>query len=177
MILTVAGPGAGPVLASMPDVLTEHPGAVLVVRGLGPDADALAEQADRLGIRDAVRFAGAVEGQDLCTLYSAANVFALAPQSRPSTSDTDGSMILEAGACGVPLVGSRVGDIPDSVQDGVTGLLVAPGKPDAVASALLFFLNDRGAAEEFGLAARHYVLDRADWDRVTAGLLRSLDPA
>ena len=177
MVLTVAGPGATSVVASMPDVLTEHPGAVLVVRGEGHDAEELVQQADRLGIRDAVRFAGRVEGSELCMLYSAANVFALAPPARKAAVDTDGTTMLEAAACGVPLVGSRVGDIPDSVEDGVTGLLVQPGKPEAVAAAIVFFLNDRGAAEEFGLAARHHVLARANWDRVTDRLLGSMETA
>lgn len=177
VVLAPGGPGSDTVLAAMPDVLTEHPGAVLVIRGDGSEVDELAGQAEKLGIRDALRFADRVEGKDLCTLYSAADVFVLVPGDDDPATEIDSSVILEAGACGVPLVGTRIGDIPDAVQDGVTGLLVPPGNPDAVAAAVLFFLNDRGAAEEFGLAARNHVLSQANWDRLADRLLKAMSPS
>jgi glycosyltransferase involved in cell wall biosynthesis len=171
------GTGTRTVLLAMADVLTEHPRTVLVVAGSGSEEPALRGQASELGIQDAVRFIGTPRPEDLPLLHAAADVFVLAPEPDAAVTLAGGSMILEAGSCGVPTVGSRVGDIPDALQDGVTGLLVPPGKPEAVAAAVLFFLNDRGAAAEFGQGGRHHVVERANWDRIAERILRTMAPS
>ena len=172
MILSTAGSTAETALAALPEILSEHPGAVLVIHGSG--ASGQASRADRAGVRDAVRFVDAVPDGDLCALYSAADVFVHAPGRDAPDAEQDGSLVLRAGACGVPMIGSRTGDIPDAVRDGVTGLLVPPGSAESLSAAVLFFLNDRGAAEDFGIAARNHVLERANWDTVTRKLAASM---
>ena len=75
----------------------------------------------------------------------------------PSRSEGLGRVVVEAFCRGRGVVGSRVGGIPDIVEDGVTGALVAPGDAQALADALVRVLSDRGYAERLGVAAHGVV--------------------
>ena len=72
----------------------------------------------------------------------------------PSRSEGMGRVLVESFCRGRGVVGTRAGSIPDLVEDGVAGLLVAPDDPDALAAALVRVLGDRGLAERLGQAAR-----------------------
>ena len=71
----------------------------------------------------------------------------------PSRSEGLGRVVVEAFCRGRGVVGSRVGGIPDIVEDGVSGVLVEPGDPRALADALVRVLSDRPLAERLGEAA------------------------
>lgn len=105
------------------------PAARLLLAGDGPRAEALRAQVDGLGLGEAVRFLGVRD--DIGALLGAADVFAL-------TSDSEGmsNAILEAQACGLPTVATRVGGNVQLVQDGETGRLVPPRDPAALADAI-----------------------------------------
>jgi glycosyltransferase involved in cell wall biosynthesis len=72
----------------------------------------------------------------------------------PSRSEGMGRVLVESFCRGRGVIGTRAGSIPDLVEDGVAGLLVAPGDPDALAAALVRVLGDRSLAERLGQAAR-----------------------
>ena len=76
----------------------------------------------------------------------------------PSRSEGLGRVVVEAFCRGRGVVASRVGGIPDIVDDGRTGLLVPPGDADALADALVRALSDRTLAERFGAAAHDAVM-------------------
>jgi glycosyltransferase involved in cell wall biosynthesis len=98
--------------------------------GHGPLGPSLEEQVERLGLRDTVRFMGPRPHGQLPNWYRAATVFTL-----PSRSEGVPNVLLEAIACGVPFVASRVGGIPEIAHLG-TGRLVPPGDATALAQAL-----------------------------------------
>jgi len=75
----------------------------------------------------------------------------------PSRSEGLGRVVVESFCRGRGVVGSRVGGIPDLVEDGVTGVLVPPGDAEALADALVHVLSDRAYAERLGSAARESV--------------------
>jgi glycosyltransferase involved in cell wall biosynthesis len=72
----------------------------------------------------------------------------------PSRSEGMGRVLVEAFCRGRGVIGTRAGSIPDLVTDGVSGLLVAPDDPAALADAIVRALTDRGLAERLGSAAR-----------------------
>lgn len=179
-LLLASGPleaaqGIDRILRALPDILTVHPGAVLVVAGEGPAVAALDELARHLGVSDAVRFLGPVPDAEWAATLSAANVYLRTPPGHGATPSGFGLACLEAGACRVPVVASRTGGLPDAVQDGVTGLLVPPDDPEAIASAVLYLLNEPGVAEELGAAGRLHATASAGWDHVVARMRPLLD--
>jgi N-acetyl-alpha-D-glucosaminyl L-malate synthase BshA len=102
--------------------------AVLVLVGDGPERPATEAEAEQLGVAEHVQFLGKVDA--VADLLRAADLFVL-----PSSSESFGLSALEAMACGVPVVASRVGGIPEVVVDGDTGILVPVGDVEAMAEA------------------------------------------
>ncbi|MBI3982087.1 MAG: N-acetyl-alpha-D-glucosaminyl L-malate synthase BshA [Gemmatimonadetes bacterium] len=102
--------------------------AVLVLIGDGPDRAEAEVETERLGIRDEVFFLGKLD--TVADLLQAADLFLL-----PSTSESFGLAALEAMACGVPVLASRVGGLPEVVVDGECGWLIPAGPRDTEAMA------------------------------------------
>lgn len=115
-------------------------------------AAALQEQAQSLGIVERVHFHGAVSQSELAECFASARVMVL-----PSLSEGLGRVIIEAMLLGTPVIGSRVGGIPDLIVDGETGLLVDAGDESALAAALqrIFAINPQA----MGARARAFALD------------------
>lgn len=115
----------------------QHPGARLTVAGSGPELVALQQLAAELGVSDAVHFAGRIDNANIAALYASADIML-----NPSTADNMPISILESLACGVPVVSTNAGGIPDLVTHEVTALLVSVGDADAMANAARRLLDD-----------------------------------
>jgi glycosyltransferase involved in cell wall biosynthesis len=123
-------------VAAMPRILKKYPKAKFVFVGKGKLRAKVQEQARRLGVEAAIRFAGLRE--DVPVVLNSFDVFAL-----PSLWEGFGTAIIEAMACGVPVVASRVGGVPELIDEGTNGLLVPPGHPGPLADAIMRLLDDR----------------------------------
>lgn len=132
--------GVSVLLTAMKEVLVRVPGARLVIAGDGPERAALEQQARDLGIADAVDFLGM--RTDLPRVLATLDVFVL-----PSLYEGFGLVLLEAMAVGTPVIATRVGGVPEVVEDGVTGLLVPPADPGKLAKAILRLERDAELAE------------------------------
>jgi D-inositol-3-phosphate glycosyltransferase len=152
------------------------PDAELVVAG-GPDVGALNKDpevvrlmhwAACLGVADRVRFIGRVPHAELPTYLRSADAVVCLPWYEPF-----GIVPLEAMACGVPIVGTAVGGLLDTVIDGVTGVLLPPRKPRAAADAIAALLADEDRRKRFGEAGVQRVATHYDWDRVARATERS----
>ncbi|NTU85552.1 MAG: glycosyltransferase family 4 protein [Chloroflexales bacterium] len=132
----------------MPDVVYLVPGeGGLAWRGDGGLRGDLERQAAALGVAAHVRFLGYYP--DLRTILHAADILV-----SPSLLEGMQVSLLEAMAAGLPVVATAVGGTPDAVLDGVTGCLIPPADPAALASATLALLADRERMARFGAAAR-----------------------
>ncbi|MBA3747784.1 MAG: glycosyltransferase, partial [Solirubrobacterales bacterium] len=79
--------------------------------------------------------------------------------------------VLESMAAGVPVVGSRVGQLPDLIRDGETGMLCEVGDPHAIALALAELASDANRRLQMGARARAWVLAHHSWDGVASRIL------
>jgi glycosyltransferase involved in cell wall biosynthesis len=123
--------------------------------GTGPLRDTLKAQAQRLGLTDRVRLAGAQAHDTVCLAYQRASVFVL-PCVVASNGDRDGipNVLLEAMASGVPVVSTPVSGIPELIESGVNGLLVSPRDARSLADAIERLLASRELSEGLARAAR-----------------------
>lgn len=111
-----------------------------------------------LGIGDKVEFVGRVPHKNLPSRYRASSLLV-----NPSLSESFGISIVEAMACGIPVVGTKVGGMLETVLDGDTGLLVEPERPDLLAEAMLAVLTDPNKAGQMGAQGRVRAVSQFSW--------------
>ena len=144
-------------------VSTVVPQVAFLVVGDGPLRPELERRAAVLGLAGTVTFTG--YRSDATRLVGGLDVLAV-----PSRAHGSPLVVCEAMAAGVPVVASRVGGLPDLVEDGGSGLLVRPGEPEDLARALVSLLLDPGAARRLGARGRSLAASRSHErlvDRVT----------
>ena len=122
--------------------------AVTIV-GDGPLHDSLRDAARDLGVEDSVEFTGSVGQDDIAAHYRNADLFCL-----PSLREGVPVVLMEAMASGVPVIASRIMGIPELVEHDVTGLLVPPGRADALAEAIARLAGDPEFCDRLVSAAR-----------------------
>jgi glycosyltransferase involved in cell wall biosynthesis len=151
--------GLLPLVEALAKVRTERPEAHLVVVGRLREESPVAAAIERLGVAGAVRFETGVTDDRMVELYAEANLAVV-----PSLYEGFSLPAVEAMACGVPLVATTGGALPEVVgEDGRTGLLVPPGDPAALALAIQRVLADPGLASRLSEAGRRRVLERFTW--------------
>lgn len=163
--------GVDTVIEALPRILEAVPDARYAVAGTGPEREHLEKLAAKLGVAERVQFLGAVQDDDLPGLYNCAAVY-LGVSRRAERLGVEGFGIalVEASACGLPVVAGNSGGIPDAVRDGETGFLVPPEDPEAVAAAVRRVLQDADLARRLGAAGRRAVEVHYNWDRVVRDL-------
>ena len=147
---------------AMSKIIKHVPDTELVFAGKGVMRDELEMLSKNLGIEKNVRFAGFVDDDLKGLYYKAADIFCL-----PSMMSTEcyPLTILEAMACGVPIVASKIGGIPDAVRGGVNGLLVQPRDCNALANAIIYLLENDDVREKMGKKGVEEIHDYS-WERI-----------
>jgi len=140
----------------------DYPTARLTIAGDGPDREALARLADELGLSERVCFTGFVPHEQLPALYQAADLFATG-----STIETQGLVVLEAMACGLPVAGVDALALPEAVHNGVNGFLSPAGDEAALAQHLVRLVVDADLRRRMGAASRR-LAEKHSLERVAA---------
>jgi glycosyltransferase involved in cell wall biosynthesis len=157
-------PAKGPdvLIKAMPRIIKEISDTKLVFVGSGRIEKTLEMLSRKLGINEHVKFAGFV-GDTLkkASYYRAADIFVL-PSIEP---ESFGIVNLEAMACGIPIVASKIGGIPDVVKDRKNGLLVPPKDSEALADAIIYLLENKDVREKIGKNARKKV-GGYSWEKI-----------
>jgi len=128
-------------------VKTKFPDIRFLIVGEGEQKTHLKNLADELGLGGDVVFAG--QRTDIQKILNGIELFVLS-----SVSEGFGRVIVEAMACGKPVVAARAGGIVEIVEDGITGILVPPRDPETMARAITELLEDREKARKMGVAGR-----------------------
>ena len=131
---------------------------VLLLVGWGPEAEELMRLAEELGISEDVRFLGVIPNERLPIYYNMADVYVL-----PSLYEEWSNTIMEAMACGTPVVATAVGGNPFLIRDGETGFLVPPGDPGALAEKISLLLEDKDLARRIAARALEAIREYDIW--------------
>ena len=148
--------------------LRQYPDLGYAVVGSGEQLSELRAMTRTLGLEDRVRFLTDVPDGDLPALYNCAEVYLGLSRSTELDVEGFGISLVEASACGVPVVAARSGGIPDAVREGETGVLVDGERPDQVAEAVGLLLRNSELARRLGAGGRRAVETFYNWDRVTS---------
>lgn len=164
-LLYVGTGGARKRVHALPEILRRvratRPAARLRIVGLArDDAPELTRHFEELGLGAAVSFEGRLASEELPPFYRAAGVLVV-----PSIYEGLPMVVLEAMACGLPCVATRVSGHPEAIEEDVSGLLVAPDDPPALAAACLRLLGDPELRARFAAAARARVSARFGLER------------
>lgn len=161
-------------LDAFAQVLERVPEAELHLVGSGDGARDLAVRSERLGLGRAVTFGGTLRGDELVEAYHESSVVVV---PSPTESEPFGMTLVEAMACGRPVVGADVGSTRVVVRDRVDGLLTPPDDPAALAHAVTWLLLDPELRQEMGTAGRQAAETRWDWSHSTRRTLEVLRAA
>jgi glycosyltransferase involved in cell wall biosynthesis len=160
--------GLAPLLEAMAMLLVGRDDAEMVVVSKHRQGSEVPATLKRLGLNGSVRFVSGVDEPALLKLYSEAEVAVV-----PSLYEGFSLPAVQAMACGVPLVATTAGALPEVVgRHGETGLMVRPGDPGELAAALERALGDSALRERLSLAGRARVVDKFTWLRTAEGVTR-----
>ena len=163
LFLGALSPHKGPdvLIRAMPKILKEISDTRLVFVGSGIMKEELEILSKKLDVEKHIKFAGFIGATFKKALYyRAADVFV-----HPSFLEMFPVVNLEAMACGVPIVASKVGGIPEVIQNGKNGLLVPPRDSNELANAIIYLLENEDVREKMGKNGRKKV-EGYSWERV-----------
>lgn len=173
MILFIGSlyPLKGPqiLIRAMPKIIKEFENIIFILAGEGNIVE-YKKLAKELGVEKFIRFPGYVYSEKPM-YYKACDIFIL-----PSLLECFGIVNLEAMLCGVPIVASKVGGVPDIVEDGENGILVPPGDCESLSNAIICLLKDEETRERFGKNSKEKIQNYS-WEKIaesTEGIYREL---
>jgi glycosyltransferase involved in cell wall biosynthesis len=148
--------------------------AKLIIAGKGQSNEMkkLVNYAKKLGVREKIIFTGYFPDTKLPKLYQAADIFAFSTfyENLPFA-------VLEALSSQLPVVTTKVGGIPEMIDDGKNGFLVQPANSKDLADKILFFIENPNEASEMAYLARRTIEDKFDWRLIVKKVLKVYDEA
>lgn len=135
----------------------------LQIIGTGPYEAELQHRVDEFGLTDQVDFLGFVPNEELPTYYRRSDIFVL-----PSETESFGLVFAEAMSCGLPIAASNVGGIPETVRDGIDGLLCPPGDPGLLRENIVQLMGSVDTREEISSSQRQRILEHYPWKHIAA---------
>ncbi|MBC8074401.1 MAG: glycosyltransferase family 4 protein [Deltaproteobacteria bacterium] len=142
------------------------------IGGSGPDRARLVALAEHLGVAHRVHMLGRVPDDRIAALYRHVDWVMLVSREDVAAGDVEGfgMVLLEAQACGTPVVGGDAGGIPDAMRDGETGMLVRPDDPSGLAARLGPLLREPGLRDRYAAAALAHARG-CGWDRFARAVI------
>ncbi len=158
--------GINYLIQSMPQILQRFPKAKLVICGDGPEKGNLQRLAEALNISERILFTGYISHDEMIQYYKSADVFILPSIEIDGYKEGLGMVIIEAMACGTPVIGTNIGGITDIIKDEYNGLLIAERSPDDIAKKAVKILSNREYAEQLKQNALVTVNSKYSWSRI-----------
>ncbi|KMQ87904.1 glycosyl transferase [Lasius niger] len=154
----VEGKGTATLIRALSLLPERHKAIKIISIGGGPLRKKLEKLASDLGVRKNIQFLGPCPYETVQE-WTARSAIAVLPSIESSNKWVEGLglALVEAAACGLPVIGSDIGGIPEAMDAGKTGLLFPPGDPIALAKKIAFLLDDKALRVKMGQAGRAFV--------------------
>ncbi len=159
--------GVNYLIQALPGVLEKFPETKLILVGSGPMKNDLVALSNRLNLDSKVVYIDKVPQEKLSEIYSSASLFVL-PSIVNNQGETEGLgvVLLEAMACGLPVIGSNVGGIPDIIKDGETGLLARQKEPESLTEKITMLFSDKNLRRRLVENGYRIVKENFLWDTI-----------
>ena len=146
-----------------------------VVIGKGEDESRLRGIIKRMGLEGYSYIFTDISDEELLKFYNISNAFILFSRKEGSENiEGFGIALLEANACGIPVIAGRSGGIPDAVVDGETGFLLDPLDIEALAMTIKLLLENPEQARLLGKQGRERIVEEYNWEKITSNMLTTL---
>jgi phosphatidylinositol alpha-1,6-mannosyltransferase len=142
------------------------PNVLYAIAGDGEEREPLEQLVESEGMQDAVQFLRSIDDARLIQCYQQCDLFALPNRQVGKDIEGFGMVLIEAQACGRPVLGGTSGGTADTMRVPETGRLVNCEGPDQLAAVVSELLSDRPRLEQMGRAAREWAVENFDWDRL-----------
>jgi phosphatidyl-myo-inositol dimannoside synthase len=159
--------GQDMMIRALPAIRERVPEVLYAIAGNGDERAALEALTDTVGVRDAVLFMGEVSDEQLVKCYQQCDLFALPNRTVDGDIEGFGMVLLEAQACGKPVLAGDSGGTAETMQSGETGEVVRCDQPEFLADAVLRMLSHPGRLDEMEGRARAWAVERFDWAALT----------
>jgi glycosyltransferase involved in cell wall biosynthesis len=154
------------------DLIKEVKHAELLVIGDGPLRTELETMLTKLKIKNRVKLLGSLPRSKILEYYQSSDIFAL-----PSFYESFGIVNLEAMSCGLPVISTFVGGIPEVVKDGYSGFLIEPGNKFLLKEYLIKLISDDGLREKIGYQARQHVVRNFSYEVIIPKMIEVYEEA
>jgi phosphatidyl-myo-inositol dimannoside synthase len=155
--------GQDQLILALPAIRQALPDVLYAIAGDGPERDHLQDLAKRTGVADCVQFLGEIDDDRLIACYQQCDLFVLPNRQVEKDIEGFGMVLLEAQACGKPVLAGTSGGTAETMKVPQTGRLVCCDGPVLLAEQVIELLKDRAQLARMGKAARQWVVEQFDW--------------
>ncbi|MCI0459252.1 MAG: glycosyltransferase family 4 protein [Gemmataceae bacterium] len=149
------------------------PKVLYAIIGNGEERESLERLVNELGVRDQVQFLGELNDQQLIRCYQQCDLFVLPNRQVGRDIEGFGMVLVEAQACGKPVVAGASGGTAETMEVSETGRVVCCDGPETISELLAQLLSDQGLLDEMGKAGRRMVMERFDWENLAQQAART----
>ncbi len=160
--------GQDMLIRALPEIVRAIPNVLYAIVGDGDDYERLLGLSRELGVEQHVRFHRDLADDDLVRCYQQCDLFALPNRQIGNDIEGFGMVLVEAQACGKPVLAGNSGGTAETMQPGVTGEIIDCTEPAQVAAKIVDFLRNGERLEQMGDAGRVWVKEKFDWPVLTA---------
>ncbi|MBI3466172.1 MAG: glycosyltransferase family 4 protein [Planctomycetes bacterium] len=153
-------------IRALPDIRAKVPGVLFAIVGNGEEREYLEGLSHQLGVADHVQFRGETTDEELVQCYQQCDLFALPNREIDRDIEGFGMVLVEAQACGKPVIAGDSGGTAETMQVGKTGLIVDCREPEPLAKGVVSLLTSPEEREAMGRAGRQWVLQQFDWEQL-----------
>ena len=154
-------------IIAMRKISKKEPNARLLIIGEGEYKSYLHQLAGNEEVSDRVEFMGAKPHNELVHYYQSCDILVLPSLSNKTGTESLGLVLIEGMACGLPVVGTRVGGIPSIINNRENGILVEQKNSDELADAINFLLDHPKESKRMGINASNFARNNFSWDKVS----------